>query len=46
MCEIDFEVGSTHLEDFREAAKLNDLAMEAGQERCDQILAYLALQNR
>ena len=30
--------------DLEEVTKLNDLAMEAGQERGDQILVYLAFQ--
>lgn len=40
--EIDFELGGSTLR-TPEAAKLNDFAVEAGQERRDQILAYLAL---
>lgn len=42
--EIHFELGPAHLEDVREAAELNGLALEAGQERTDFSCLHLTLE--
>ena len=42
--EIHFELGSAHLEEVGEAAELNGLALEAGQERTDYSCLHLTLE--